>query len=570
MGRWPLGLTVLVAIALSLPSASVSALPSLVTTIDVGGNPLDIAVDHTNHRVYVSIPTQNSVRVVDTVTNQVVANVPVGVLPHGLAVDPLTNRVYAANIESDSISVIDSASNSVVATIPVGEGGGDDPEDVVIDPELNRLFTVGRGAGMSVIDLGTGALVDTIDLGCGGCKKQIALNTLSHRVYATGESSDALWVVDGVAMELLQEKLVHDPMAVAVSEPQNRVYVTSRHSAPTGGDSLYIIDGTTNSTVTVLGGTPSWAAPLGVEVSDGISMAYVSVFGGNRITAVDLETDSTVGDVAVGNNPIGIGILPGVDSIYVANSSGGSVSVLSEPDADSDQISDLSDNCPSSSNSTQADTDTDSFGDACDADDDNDLIGDADETACGSDPLDVTPPLSRPERVDGAFEGVDDDGDTVPDEALPGGASAFDCDGDGFTGAAENHVFSYVPQTDGDQKTCQEYDAGFPAQFPGRPYMPSLRWPADLNSTAGPPTSHNRINILDLTTFIAPMPGPLNTSPGDAGYNVRWDLAPGANFPFTEHINITDLTALVAGSTGNPPMLGGVRSFGGPVCPWAP
>jgi len=33
---------------------------------------------------------------------------------------------------------------------------------------------------------------------------------------------------------------------------------------------------------------------------------------------------------------------------------------------------------------------------------------------------------------------------------------------------------------------------------------------------------------------------------------------------------VNDLTALLAGSSGNPPMLGGARAFNGPACPWAP
>ena len=110
-----------------------------------------------------------------------------------------------------------------------------------------------------------------------------------------------------------------------------------------------------------------------------------------------------------------------------------------------------------------------------DADDDNDLVFDADEGTCGSNPLDGA---SRPERVDGPFAGVDDDGDTQVDEALPPGAANFDCDGDGYKGSAEDHVFSYLPQTNGDQKTCQEYDATFPN--PALHIKPSKRWPADL------------------------------------------------------------------------------------------
>jgi hypothetical protein len=37
-----------------------------------------------------------------------------------------------------------------------------------------------------------------------------------------------------------------------------------------------------------------------------------------------------------------------------------------------------------------------------------------------------------------------------------------------------------------------------------------------------------------------------------------------------EDINIEDLTALLAGPSGFPPILGGGRAFDGPVCPYGP
>ncbi len=57
------------------------------------------------------------------------------------------------------------------------------------------------------------------------------------------------------------------------------------------------------------------------------------------------------------------------------------------------------------------------------------------------------------------------------------------------------------------------------------------------------------------------------TNLGNHRADVRFDLAPG-KAPFITDINIQDLTALLAGSSGNPPMLGGVRAFNGPQCPW--
>ena len=161
---------------------------------------------------------------------------------------------------------------------------------------------------------------------------------------------------------------------------------------------------------------------------------------------------------------------------------------------------------------------------------------------------------------------MDDDGNDGVDEALPAGAGAFDCDGDGYTGDAEDHVYSYVPQTNGDQKTCQQYDLTHPN--PGANINPSLRWPSDFDNATSPLNSFNKITILDMTSFLVPINyfrTDVGTNPGD----VRWDLVPGPGV-FSDDINIVDFAALIAGASGAPPMLGSVRAANGPECPWVP
>jgi Thrombospondin type 3 repeat len=216
-------------------------------------------------------------------------------------------------------------------------------------------------------------------------------------------------------------------------------------------------------------------------------------------------------------------------------------------DQDEDTIPDVSDNCPLVPNTNQANNDGDGpgSGDACDLDDDNDKVTDVDEQNCGGN---STNQFVRPERVDGSFAGVSDDGDGQIDEALPPGSENFDCDGDGFKGLAENGIYSGTGGRD--QDPCGNNG-----------------WPADLMSTGA---STNKLDIQDLASFVAPTRR-LNTSPGNPNFSARWDIVPGTTVG--EHINVTDLASLVSGPTGYPPMFApvppatGGRAFG-LTCPW--
>jgi len=88
-------------------------------------------------------------------------------------------------------------------------------------------------------------------------------------------------------------------------------------------------------------------------------------------------------------------------------------------------------------------------------------------------------------------------------------------------------------------------------------------WPLDF-VWGGVLNSTNRINIVDLTSFLVPIMR-LGTNVGDPDYDVRWDLVEGAGVLGTD-INIQDLIAMITGPTAYPPMLGGAKAFDGPSC----
>ncbi|HET9476934.1 MAG TPA: hypothetical protein VFP63_05560 [Dehalococcoidia bacterium] len=186
-------------------------------------------------------------------------------------------------------------------------------------------------------------------------------------------------------------------------------------------------------------------------------------------------------------------------------------------------------------------------------DSDGDAVADDVEVGCGSNPNNGN---SIPERIDGVYAGQDDDLDAAIDELLPAGAAGFDCDRDGYSGSVEANV--YAPSAQGDQDPC-----GTNASPPTVPPSP-IGWPADLLG-GGIPDSTGRVNVLDITSFLAPVRY-FGTNTGSNPGDVRWDLVPGPGI-FLTTINVADLSNLVIVS---PPMLGGVRAYNGPLCPYAP
>ncbi len=73
-------------------------------------------------RAYVTVGTENVVKVFNTGDYEQIATIPVGSLPHGLWPSGDGSRIYVGLENDDSVAVIDTRSNRVVASVPVGQG----------------------------------------------------------------------------------------------------------------------------------------------------------------------------------------------------------------------------------------------------------------------------------------------------------------------------------------------------------------------------------------------------------------------------------------------------------------
>ncbi len=114
--------------------------------------PVNAAVSPDGKEVYVACEAGNSVIVVDTSTQEKVAEIPVGGQPADVTFAPDGRLAYVSNRLDDSVSVIDAATRKVLRTLAVG----DEPHGVLTDKSGRYLYVLNTSTDdISVYDTAT-------------------------------------------------------------------------------------------------------------------------------------------------------------------------------------------------------------------------------------------------------------------------------------------------------------------------------------------------------------------------------------------------------------------------------
>lgn len=97
---------------------------AVLRTIDTGPitNHVNIVRNRKGQFAYVTVGTENFVKVFRTSDFAQVASIPVGALPHGLWPSGDGTRIYVGLENADAVAAIDTLTNKVIATIPIGQG----------------------------------------------------------------------------------------------------------------------------------------------------------------------------------------------------------------------------------------------------------------------------------------------------------------------------------------------------------------------------------------------------------------------------------------------------------------
>ena len=89
----------------------------IVSTIDTGLQPADLKITPDGSKALVVSFFNNTVSIIDTLTDEVVAILKVGVAPLSIAISPDGKKAFIANSVSKSVSVLDLDSNQITTTL---------------------------------------------------------------------------------------------------------------------------------------------------------------------------------------------------------------------------------------------------------------------------------------------------------------------------------------------------------------------------------------------------------------------------------------------------------------------
>lgn len=289
-------------------SASAATAYDALTSVGVGTQPYDVVVYEAGARAYVANYGSNSVSVLSTSTNAVVATVPVGAAPVGIVVDQATGRVYVTNSGASSLSVIDAATNAVVATVPLPGCAG--PALPSLDPATGLVYVPCDGSGsVAVVDPATNTVSATIPLGGGSGVWASAVT--GGRLYVTNYATGVVTILALPSNAVLATlALGGEPVGLAVDPVTGAVYVAQR----TAG-TVTVIQGTAATATWTVGGVPN-----AIAVAPGGGFALVALRDTSTLLVVDTSTGATTATVTLPNpGPTRVAIDPTTGTAFVTH-----------------------------------------------------------------------------------------------------------------------------------------------------------------------------------------------------------------------------------------------------------
>jgi len=313
-------------------------IPQVIGTISDPANPFRtpayVVFSSDGNQAYVTNQFGANVSVIDASTDQVLKLVDVGSEPLGLAVNPVKPELYVVNHSDNTISVIDTDSCKVVGEpIKVGRL----PTQAAVNGDGTELYVVNSGENsvsvVKLIDLPN----ESENLDVGQTPYGIAKSPDDRYLYVTNEADNTVSIVSLLTKSVERTIPVgRAPKDVAVGRDGRYVLVSNHLSG-----NIAVIDFKFSPPTVSMHDVGR--LPMGIAVisePDDSQTAYIALKAEASVKIFDfatmksrfaspLRSEQVIDElIHAGASPVGISEHPNGDKIYIVNSDDDSVTVL--------------------------------------------------------------------------------------------------------------------------------------------------------------------------------------------------------------------------------------------------
>ncbi len=272
---------------------------AVMATIPVGQVPVCAAPSPDGSRVYVVNSSSNSISVINTATNLVIATIlvsPPDYSPVTAVVSPDGTTLYVTVSDPGLILVINTSTNTITASIPMGtapNGLSIGPAGLAISPDGTRLYTVSSSTNSAyVFNTSTKTLIATIPVGKN--PQMVAISPDGTKLFVPTFDDDSFSVISTATNTVIATMEEASPPGYIVVSPDNKKFYME--SAP----GIVIIDASTYKVISSVTGLSNTA---GMSLNLDGSMLYVCEPGINKIAEINTLTNAVSGSVSVGTWP---------------------------------------------------------------------------------------------------------------------------------------------------------------------------------------------------------------------------------------------------------------------------
>lgn len=263
----------------------------LHSLVSVGGEVADWAMLKDRSALYVTVPSGNSVSVVDLERFLATRTVRVGQRPSRVVVAPDGRTAWVSNDADGTVSVIDTTAHAEVASLKVGDG---QHEVAFSDEGRTAWLTSTEDEVLTAVDVASREVLGTVTVGAGA--GDVAWSPVARAVFVVQPRSHEVLLVDPARREV-SHRISVKPAPGALRFDRTGRWAFLLH--PKEGE-VDIIDAARGQVAHTLTG---FAAPDSVTFTD--AFAYVRNTTSGRVSLVELSTLEGTGKASVINVTMG-------------------------------------------------------------------------------------------------------------------------------------------------------------------------------------------------------------------------------------------------------------------------